>query len=97
MEEKMLSAVEEKKKQNRSHLKSLKIIWVFSKKKESDLSFSLMYQHPAEDPSKSSCLWRVVLKERKWWQSAGLGLEASRDKFSVPSSQRSHSPWEMLS
>ena len=43
-----------KEKKNRSHLKSLKIIWVFSKKKdaESDLSFSLMYQHPAEDTEK---------------------------------------------
>ena len=52
------------KKKNRSHLKSLKIIWVFSKKKDaqSDLSFSLMYQYPAEDPRKSSCLWRVVPK-----------------------------------
>lgn len=47
--------------------KSLKIIWVFSKKKDaqSDLSFSLMYQYPAEDPRKSSCLWRVVPKEEE--------------------------------
>ena len=48
-------------------------------------------------PGKAVVCGEQSPKERKWWQLAGLGLEASRDKFSVPSSQRSHSPREMLS
>ena len=84
-----------RKKKTGHILKSLKIIWVFSKKKdaESDLSFSLMYQHPAEDTEKQL----FVESSPQGKEAAGLGLEASRDKFSVPSSQRSHSPREMLS
>lgn len=77
-----------------------KIIWVFSKKKDaqSDLSFSLMYQYPAEDPVKSSCLWRVVPKEEEAVATGqGWGWRQAEINSLFPAAKGATAPGEMLS